>query len=164
VCLFSRPLSCPYSMQQAVNRRTLDLWRCGKCCCRGCNVGISERHLAETCSNATCREGATTFSRFGVMLTARRAQGWVGCMGLERAQLFANYPSRLFSAHKMPHYTGHTLASEYRSIHTSMYRYILSVPTYKCRNETESAACWCEPLVNKLATRPARAPCWFSPK
>jgi hypothetical protein len=153
-------------MHQAVNRRTLDLWRCGKCCCRGCNVGSSERHLAETRSNATCREGAMTCSRIGFMLTARRAQGWVGCMGLGRAQLVANYLSRLFSAHKMPRYTGHTPAPEYRSIHThtSIYRYILPVPTYKCGNETESVACWCEPLVNKLATRPARAPCWFSPK
>jgi hypothetical protein len=47
---------------------------------------------------------------------------------------------------------------QYQNIdtHTSIYRYILPVPTSKCQNENEkkNIACWCEPLVNKLAANP----------
>jgi hypothetical protein len=46
------------------------------------------------------------------------------------------------------------------SIHPFIYRYILPVPTSKCQdeNEKENTACWCEPLVNKLAAHR-----WLSP-
>jgi hypothetical protein len=67
-----------------------------------------------------------------------------------------NYTSPLLSAHKYKViYTIH----HYKNIdiHTTVYRYILAVPTSKCQNE--NTTCWCEPLVKTLVEDPVWRQC-----